>query len=122
MSEVIFLNSIDELLRHVEANEDVIEPAGDTATIYSHPDGCGSSSASPRERRPLLVMHPGESLVGHVFHCEETESEWLISAPEIRDDHNGISGIGYAVKNEVQVTARQRKIPLPVTGVWLICG
>jgi hypothetical protein len=121
MSEVIFLESIDDLLRYVEANEDVIEPVGDTAIIYSHPNRSESSSASPGERRPLLQVHPGESLVGHAFHCEQTESEWLISAPGIRDGNGSTSGLGYVAKDEVQVTARQR-IPLPVTGVWLICG
>ena len=83
--------------------EDVIEPAGEQATIWNVSAHPADVPFGPRpERMPIRTLRRGEAIVGIAYAGKENLDEWFVVSRDVEN------GGGYISKTEVTVTPRRR--------------
>jgi hypothetical protein len=115
-----------DLVHFDSVYEHVIEPRGDSATIWTEPRGnprdvrlrsVFAPPGPPEQRTAARVLQKGEKLVGTVRHVPgDPLDEWFLAAGPL---------FGYVARQEVTVTTRLRTAEAeapPVNGAELAAG
>jgi len=83
--------------------EDVIEPAGEQATIWNVSAHPPDVPFGPKlERRPIRTLRRGEAVVGIAYPGKENPDEWFVISGDLENRS------GHVAKAEVTVTHRPR--------------
>jgi hypothetical protein len=96
------------LIRYSSLYEDVIEPVGDQATIWNISSDTSDyfPRTEPYKREPILVITPGESIIGEVTDDPKKPHEWHIFFRGSLKGGKEDVHFGYVAKKEVKVKTR----------------
>jgi hypothetical protein len=93
--------------------EDVIEVTGGSATIWDISSDTSDyfPRVEPYIRKPLLVLQPGEILIGKVSDQERKPHEWAVMFEVSLPGQPPTLRHGYLAKSEVTITRREKQAP-----------